>query len=257
MTTTLWLPAFLPDLLRVVQVSGALFAALGLVVVILRIVLVGLNAASTGMVKALNGWGHSPPRRAEGNSLACALRAGEEDMRMAWLQWHLRPGSTQRTILDLSSVSSTLAVVPRTDWSIEQFRQHGAEVWAIRPLAVAPNWRHKADARLDWMAAMVSDLTDSPFDTARGQTSEQYLFHQDQELRDAYLAGGSRATENIMATITAARARAREDAATEGTAAYLAQQRNAAFERLRNAHRPTRTRDAHAAWEAEAEDIGR
>lgn len=257
MTTTVSLLGLLPELLPLIQPVGIFFAALGLIVLALRLVFVVSTAVTTSVQKMLHGPEHSPSRRPEHKVVGAARRVGAEDMRMAWLQWHLRPRNTQKAISELSSLSRTLAVVPRADWSVERFREHGADVWALRPLAIAPTWRQKVDARLDWMAAMVSDLADSPFDAARGQTSEQYLFHQDREVRDAYLEGGTEAAERIMETITAARDRVRQDSATEGAAAFLAKQRNAAFDQLRSAYRPTRTRDAHAAWDAAAEDLGR
>ncbi|MFI7495620.1 hypothetical protein ACH9D2_13025 [Kocuria sp. M4R2S49] len=257
MTTTVSPPQLLLELLPLIQPVGILFAALGLIVLSLRLVFVLGSAVTTSARRMLHAPAHPPSRRPEHRVVAAARRTGAEDMRKAWLQWHLRPGSTQKTISELSSLSRTLAMVPRADWSVDQFREHGADVWAVRPLAVAPAWRQKVDARLDWMAAMVSDLADSPFDAARGQTSEQYLFHEDREVREAYLQGGTEAAERIMETITAARDRVRQDAATKGSAAFLAQQRNAAFDQLRNTYRPTRTRDAHAAWDAAAEDLGR
>ncbi|MUN63079.1 hypothetical protein GMA12_07990 [Kocuria sediminis] len=257
MTTTDSLPELLPVLLQLVPPVGMFFAALGLLVLALRLVFVLGRAVTTSAQKMLHGTERPPSRRPEHRVVAAARRAGAEDMRTAWLQWQLRPGNTQKAISELSTLPRTLAVTPRADWNVEKFRAHGAEVWAIRPLAVTPAWRQKVDARLDWMAARVSDLADNPFDAARGQTSEQYLFHEDREVRDAYLEGGTAAAERIMETITAARERVREDAATEGAAAFLAKQRNAAFDQLRNTYRPTRTRDAHAAWDAAAEDVGR
>ncbi|GAA1750043.1 hypothetical protein [Kocuria aegyptia] len=257
MTTTVSLPELLPELLQLIQPVGLFFAAVGLIVLVLRLVFVVASAVIASAQKMFHGSEPFPTPRSEHRAVAAARRAGAEDMRTAWLQWHLRPGNTQKTISELSTLSRTLAVVPTADWSVDRFREHGADVWALRPLAVAPAWRQKVDARLDWMAAMVSDLADSPFDAARGQTSEQYLFHEDREVREAYLQGGTKAAERIMETITAARDRVRQDAATKGSAAFLAQQRNAAFDQLRNTYRPTKTRDAHAAWDAAAEDLGR
>lgn len=257
MTTTLSLPELLPELLQLIQPVGMFFAVLGLIVLGLRLIFVMGSAVASSAQRMFHGSEPAPTRRSAHRVVAAARRAGAEDMRTAWLQWHLRPTSSQKTIGELSSLSRTMGVVPMADWSLDQFRAHGADVWAIRPLAVAPAWRQKVDARLDWMAAMVSDLADSPFDAARGQTSEQFLFHEDREVREAYLQGGTEAAERIMETITAARDRVRQDAATKGSAAFLAQQRNAAFDQLRNTYRPTRTRDAHAAWDAAAEDLGR
>lgn len=257
MTTTLFLPELLPELLQLLQPMGMFFAVLGLIVLGLRLIFVLSSAVIASAQKMFHGSEPSPTGRAGDRVIVAARRAGAEDMRTAWLQWHLRPRNTQKAIGELSSLSRTLGVVPTADWTVDQFREHGADVWAVRPLAVAPTWRQKVDARLDWMAAMVSDLADRPFDAARGQTSEQFLFHEDREVRDAYLQGGTEAAERIMDTITAARDRVRQDAATKGSAAFLAQQRNAAFDELRNTYRPTRTRDAHAAWDAAAEDLGR
>ena len=257
MTTTVSLPEMLPELLQLIQPVGLFFAAVGLLVLVLRLIYMLGSAVTTSVQTMFHGSGSAQSRRPEHKAVAAARRAGVEDMRTAWLQWHLRPKNTQKAISELSSLHKTLSVVPRAEWSVDQFRAHGADVWAVRPLAVAPAWRQKVDARLDWMAAMVSDLADSPFDAARGQTSEQYLFHEDREVREAYLQGGTEAAERIMETITSARDRVRQDAATKGSAAFLAQQRNAAFDQLRNTYRPTKTRDAHAAWDAAAEDLGR
>jgi hypothetical protein len=60
-----------------------------------------------------------------------------------------------------------------------------------------------------------------------------------------------------MGTITAVRAQVREDAAARAAADCLARERNAALRALRETRRPARPRDAHAAWEAQAEQIGR
>ena len=251
MTTTVSLPELLPELVQLILPVGLFFAAVGLLVLVLRLIYVLGSAVTTSVQTMFHGSGSAQSRRPEHKAVAAARRAGVEDMRTAWLQWHLRPKNTQKAISELSSLHKTLSVVPRAEWSVDQFRAHGADVWAVRPLAVAPGWRQKVDARLDWMAAMVSDLADSPFDAARGQTSEQYLFHEDREVREAYLAAA------VVAAAAAPLNRVRQDAATKGSAASLAQQRNAAFDQLRNTYRPTKTRDAHAAWDAAAEDLGR
>ncbi|WP_309125630.1 hypothetical protein [Kocuria sp.] len=251
MTSTVSLPEFLPGLLPLIRPLGMFFGALGVVVLTLRLLFVAVNALITSLEDQRK-------RRIEEKTFVPARRAGEEDMRMAWLQWHLRPGTTtHKKMRDIPSVSKTLAVMPRADWTIDQFRQHGREVWAVRQLVVAPSTRQKIDDRLDWLAAMISDLTDDPFNATAGRASDRYLYHQDPEVREAYLIGRSTATEKIMGTITAARDRARQDVATEGTAEFLAQQSNAAFQKLRETYRPTKARDAHAAWDAEAENIGR
>ena len=104
---------------------------------------------------------------------------------------------------------------------------------------------------------MLSELTDEEFDTHRGQIDDRYLYHPDREVRAAYLAGGSQGVEAIMGTITAVRAQVREDAAARAAADFLARERNAALRALRETRRPARPRDAHAAWEAQAEQIGR
>ena len=88
------------------------------------------------------------------------------------------------------------------------------------------------DARLDRVVAMISDLTDAEFDTALGQVNDQYLYHPDRQVRTAYLEGGALGVDLIMDAVTAARAQAREDAATRAAAEALAQQRTAALRAL-------------------------
>ena len=255
MTTTISLPTLLPGLLELVRVLGLFFGVLGVLVLILRLLYVLFRTVTSSLNRGLNGMDRSHAQRTEGKVLAQARKAGEEDMRTAWLQWQLRldPTATRAKALSPSALgSSALDVLPRPDWTVDRLRRHGREVWEARHLAVTPRRRQEVDARLDWVAAMVYELSDAPFDATRGQTTEQYLYHQDREVREAYLKGGSAAAEKIMDTITAARDRARQDAATDLSAEFLAQQRNTAFQAMRETYRPTRTRDAHAAWEAEA-----
>lgn len=188
-----------------------------------------------------------------------ARRAGEDDMRAAWIQWHLRPlpapPPTRTEERNSSLLPRTLAVVPTADWDVDRLRQHGRSVWALRAGARRHDQLPEVDARLDRVAAMISDLTDDEFDTGLGQTSDRYLFHRERGVRLAYLEGGGRGVEVIMDTVTATRAQIRQDAATRAAAESLVQQRNAALRALRETHRPTETRDAHAAWEAKAEEI--
>lgn len=184
-----------------------------------------------------------------------ARRAGEEDMRTAWLRWQLRPVPARAEHSDSSPITGTLAVAPKADWDVDRLRQHGRDVWAIRLDARLQGRHREVEARLDRVAAMVCDLVDEEFDTGLGQTSEQYLYHPQREVRVAYLAGGGRGVEAIMDTVAAARAQTRQDAATRAAAESLVQQRNAALKALRETRPPGGTRDAHAAWEAEAGQI--
>lgn len=258
MTTTTSLPTLLPGLLELLRALGLFFGVLGLLVLTLRLLYVLFRTAASSLNRGFSGAEH--PQRTEDKVLTQARKAGEEDMRTAWLQWQLRldPAPARARTISPSSLgssalgSSALNVLPRPDWTVDRLRTHGQEVWETRHLAVTPRRRQEVDARLDWVAAMVYELSDAPFDATRGQTTEQYLYHQDREVREAYLKGGSAAAEKIMDTITAARDRARQDAATDLSAEFLAQQRNTAFQAMRETYRPTRTRDAHAVWEAEA-----
>jgi hypothetical protein len=219
-------------------------------------VLVGALQARIGTAGEITAREEDPSRaRADQEVVAEARRAGEEDMRTAWLRWQLRPVPDQAEQRDVSLIPRTLAVVPKADWDVDRLRQHGRSVWALRAGARRHDQLPEVDARLDRVAAMISDLTDDEFDTGLGQTSDRYLFHREREVRLAYLEGGGRGVEVIMDTVTATRAQIRQDAATRAAAESLVQQRNAALRALRETHRPTETRDAHAAWEAKAEEI--
>lgn len=201
------------------------------------------------------------PRRSSGKSVAKtaeqARRSAVEDMRTAWIRWQLGTLPPQQRRGDASFVAARLAEVPHADWDATRLRRHGQALWCVRDASARTPLHGELEARLDRVAAMISELTDEEFDTHRGQTDEQYLYHPDRAVRAAYLAGGSQAVETIMGTITAVRAQVREDAAARAAADCLARERNAALRALRETRRPARPRDAHAAWEAQAEQIGR
>ncbi|MFI7742856.1 hypothetical protein [Kocuria rhizosphaericola] len=201
------------------------------------------------------------PRKSTGKSIARtaeqARRSAVEDMRTAWIRWQLGVLPPQQRRGDASFIAARLAEVPHADWDATRLRRHGQALWCIRDASARTPLQGEVEARLDRVAAMISELTDDEFDTHRGQTDEHYLYHPDREVRAAYLAGGSQAVETIMGTITAVRAQVREDAAARAAADSLARERNAALRALRETRRPARPRDAHAAWEAQAEQIGR
>lgn len=216
--------------------------------------------ARTGCTAAARHPGRSP-RRSSGTSAARtaeqARRSAVEDMRTAWIQWQLRSLPPQQRHGDASFIAARLAEVPHADWDATRLRRHGQALWCVRDASARTPLHGEVEARLDRVAAMISELSDEEFDTHRGQTDEQYLYHPDREVRAAYLAGGSQAVEAIMGTITAVRARIREDALARAAADALARERNAALRALRETRRPAGVRDAHAAWEAQAEQIGR
>ncbi|MFI7494101.1 hypothetical protein ACH9D2_05185 [Kocuria sp. M4R2S49] len=228
---------------------------LGAAVVISCLAVVGLVARtmyrSTVGRKRAEDASVAQVRRARAGTLEEARQAGRHSMRAAWLEWQIRPGSATGA----SSVTELLAAVPTADWDLEQLRRHGRAVWARRGGTPGHHRRPDVEARLDRVAAMISDLTDEEFDTHRGQADDQYLYHPDREVRAAYLEGGAQAVETIMDTVTAARVQAREDAAAKAAADSLAQQRNAALRALRETRQSTETRDAHAAWEAQARQL--
>ena len=194
-------------------------------------------------------------RRAGPRAVEDAREAGAANMRTAWIFWHLGSLPEQEDSTDPRLLTGTLGVVPQADWDVERLRQHGRALWALRTSARRHGLLEQVDARLDRVAAMVSDLTDEEFDTGLGQANDRYLYHPDREIRTAYLEGGAIGVEAIMDAVTAARAQAREDAATKAAAEALAQRRNAALHALRETHRTTEARDAHAAWEEQAKKI--
>lgn len=201
------------------------------------------------------------PRKNSGKSIARtaeqARLAAAEDMRTAWIRWQLGVLPPQQRHGDASFIAVRLAEVPHADWDATRLRRHGQALWSVRDAAARTPLHGEVEARLDRVAAMLSELTDEEFDTHRGQTDDRYLYHPDREVRAAYLAGGSQGVEAIMGTITAVRAQVREDAAARAAADCLARERNAALRALRETRRPARPRDAHAAWETQAEQIGR
>lgn len=229
-----------------------------LAVAVLCLLGVLLRALARSLTERATAGRRSAPRttaRTVERTAEQARRTAAEDMRTAWLRWQLRPVPDQAEQRDVSLIPRTLAVVPQADWDVDRLRQHGRSVWALRAGARRHDQLPEVDARLDRVAAMISDLTDDEFDTGLGQTSDRYLFHRERGVRLAYLEGGGRGVEVIMDTVTATRAQIRQDAATRAAAESLVQQRNAALRALRETHRPTETRDAHAAWEAKAEEI--
>ena len=201
------------------------------------------------------------PRKNSGKSIVRtaeqARLTAAEDMRTAWIRWQLGVLPPQQRHGDASFIAVRLAEVPHADWDATRLRRHGQALWSVRDAAARTPLHGEVEARLDRVAAMLSELTDEEFDTHRGQIDDRYLYHPDREVRAAYLAGGSQGVEAIMGTITAVRAQVREDAAARAAADFLARERNAALRALRETRRPTRPRDAHAAWEAQAEQIGR
>lgn len=187
-----------------------------------------------------------------------ARRTAAEDMRTAWIRWQLGVLPPQQRHGDATFIAVLLAEVPRAEWDASRLRRHGQALWSVRDAAARTPLHGEVEARLDRVAAMLSELTDEEFDTHRGQTDDRYLYHPEREVRAAYLAGGSQGVEAIMSTITAVRAQVREDAAARAAADSLARERNAALRALRETRRrPVRPRDAHADWVAQAEQIGR
>lgn len=178
-------------------------------------------------------------------------------MRTAWIRWQLGVLPPQQRHGDASFIAARLAETPRADWDTTRLRRHGQALWCVRDASARTPLHGEVEARLDRVAAMLSELADEEFDTHRGQTDDRYLYHPDRQVRAAYLAGGSQGVEAIMGTITAVRAQVREDAAATAAADALARERNAALRALRETRRPPRPRDAHAAWEAQAAQIGR
>jgi hypothetical protein len=219
----------------------------------------GSGASTDGRAAARNP-GKSP-RKNSGKSIARtaeqARLTAAEDMRTAWIRWQLGVLPPQQRHGDASFIAVRLAEVPHADWDATRLRRHGQALWSVRDAAARTPLHGEVEARLDRVAAMLSELTDEEFDTHRGQIDDRYLYHPDREVRAAYLAGGSQGVEAIMGTITAVRAQVREDAAARAAADCLARERNAALRALRETRRPARPRDAHAAWEAQAEQIGR
>lgn len=205
------------------------------------------------------GSGSDPPpvvsRRTGQQPVEEAREAGASAMRTAWISWHLRSLPPQDGNRDPRLLTGTLAVVPQADWDADRLRQHGRALWSLRTSARVHHLLEQVDAGLDRTVAMISDRTDDEFDTRLGQLDDQYLYHPDRQVRTAYLEGGALGVEAIMDAVTAARARAREDAATRAAAESLARQRNAALRALRRTYSPAENRDAHAAWDEQARRI--
>lgn len=215
-----------------------------------------LRALARSLTERATAGRQSAPRTAA-RTAEQARRTAAEDMRTAWIRWQLGVLPPQQRHGDATFIAVRLAEVPRAEWDATRLRRHGQALWCVRDAAVRTPLHAEVEARLDRVAAMLSELTEEEFDTHRGQTDDRYLYHPDREVRAAYLAGGSQGVEAIMGTITAVRAQVREDAAARAAADSLARERNAALRALRETRRPARPRDAHAAWEAQAEQIGR
>lgn len=184
-----------------------------------------------------------------------ARAAGASNMRTAWISWHLRSLPRPEESRDARLLTGTLSVVPQADWDADRLRQHGRALWSLRGSARRHGLIDQVDARLDRVVAMISDATDEEFDTSLGQVNDQYLYHPDRAVRTAYLEGGALGVEHIMDAVTAARAQAREDAATRAAAESLAKQRTAALRALRETRRPAEDRDARTAWDEEARKL--
>lgn len=193
---------------------------------------------------------------AESRAARQARWAGKHDMRTAWFQWQLGPLPAPAADTGPRAITSALAVIPKSDWSVERLREHGRGLWRLLPSAGGHHLQHDVEARLDRVAAMISDLNDETFDTRSGQVDDQYLYHQDREVREAYLEGGALAVEAIMDTISAARVQARHETELKAGADSLAEQRNAALRAMRETQRSTQARDAQAEWEARARELG-
>ena len=237
-----------------ILLAGAVLCLLG---VLLRGLVRSLTErAAAGLRGALRTAPRTTARTAERTVEQARLTAAQ-DMRTAWIRWQLGVLPPQQRHGDATFIAVRLAEVPRAEWDATRLRRHGQALWCVRDAAARTPLHGEVEARLDRVAAMLSELTDEEFDTHRGQTDDRYLYHPDREVRAAYLAGGSQGVETIMGTITAVRAQVREDAAARAAADSLARERNAALRALRETRRPARPRDAHAAWEAQAEQIGR
>ncbi|GAA1764190.1 hypothetical protein [Kocuria aegyptia] len=193
-----------------------------------------------------------PARRFGQTSAEEARAAGASNMRTAWISWHLRSLPPPEDSRDPRLLTGTLSVVPQADWDVDRLRTHGRALWSLRRAARRHDLLDQLDARLDRVVAMISDLTDDEFDTGLGQVNDQYLYHPDRQVRTAYLEGGALGVELIMDAVTAARAQAREDAATKAAAEALARQRTAALRALRETYHPAEGRDARTAWDEQA-----
>lgn len=194
-------------------------------------------------------------RRSGQTSVEEARAAGASNMRTAWISWHLRSLPPPEDSRDPRLLTGTLSVVPQADWDVDRLRTHGRSLWSLRSSARRHDLLDQLDARLDRVVAMISDSTDAEFDTGLGQVNDQYLYHPDRQVRTAYLEGGALGVDLIMDAVTAARAQAREDAATKAAAEALARQRTAALRALRETYHPTEGRDAHKAWDEQAKKL--
>lgn len=262
--TVIWVAVIavlvLAGLFRFLLLGGVVLLGLALagLLVWLSAGLLRSRARATALENAADG---DPPLDARScepwsaESAEEAREAGASNMRTAWISWHLRSLPQQEESPDPRLLTGTLAVVPQADWDVARLRQHGRALWSLRAGARRHGLLEQVDERLDRVVATISDLTDDEFDTGLGQVNDRYLYHPDRQVRAAYLEGGAVGVEAIMDAVTAARARAREDAATKAAAESLARRRNAALRALRETHRPTEGRDAHTAWDEQAKKI--
>lgn len=186
-----------------------------------------------------------------------ARQEGEEDMRAAWIQWHLGSLPAQKEERNPALIDERLRVVPKRTWNVTQLQIHGQAVWSLRDNARRNLRLAEVDARLDQVAARLFDLTDKKFDTRLGHRNGLYVNHPERSVRSAYYEGGSKGVEVIMETVTAVRAEFFEEATTSAASKTMIQQRNAALQALREIRQPPEGRDAHAAWEAEAKKISK
>lgn len=245
---------------RFLVVGGLVFVGLALLGVLVWLS-AGLVRGRTRTVeapalqKSSGGERRSTSARTGQQAVEQARATGASNMRTAWISWHLKSLPDQDDNRDPRLVTGTLSVLPQADWDVDRLRQHGRALWSLRTSARLHGLLEMVDARLDRVVAMISDRTDDEFDTGLGQVNDQYLYHPDRQVRTAYIEGGALGVDAIMDTVTAARAQAREDAATKAAADTLARQRNAALRALRETYRPTETRDAHAAWDEQAKRI--
>lgn len=188
-------------------------------------------------------------------ALGTAEARGMTDMFHAWIVWAFEAPTASDDNTDPLVVRARLDSPADPRWDTRELVAHGRMLWAMRSSAHRQGEGERLDAQAAQIAAWLTDRRPEDFSAENGYTSPKWKYHEDPNVRAAYLKGGGLGVDMILDAITAERQRERARRAADEAAASLAAERTAAIRAMRETHQATDSRDAKAEWERQAKEL--
>jgi hypothetical protein len=197
------------------------------------------------------------------------MEKARQDMLTAWYDWAFGERMAVKGVLSPGGIDSYVDPSPRRDWTPDRLTRAGCILFWVKRENKDGYRAEDVEAKLKLYAARITDTRADAFDTMAGLNDQEWLVNPDPKhapaYREAYLAGGRKAVDEITTAIQLSREAIREeikaDAArqvvVEASNAQLrgvAAEQTARLAALRETYQPTAALDAHAQWEKEAND---